>query len=111
LQTAGLPAFVFALAERWLLLQSKGTQFPLHSAWSLRLALLAHMRVAEPQSEDPLSAALGLAAALDLASFGVRASKISQVEETPKSPFSAALGMAAALGILLRLDVLCCAVQ
>jgi hypothetical protein len=78
MQTARLFAFVLTLAERGLLLQSKGTLFPLRSAWSLHLASLAHGRVEESQSR-----------------------------ETLKTPYSATLGFATALGFLLGVGVLC----
>jgi hypothetical protein len=77
LQTARISAFVFAFAERGSLVRSKGTLFLLLSAWSLRLAFLAHGRVAESQSG-----------------------------ETLETPYSAALGVATALGFLLRVGVM-----
>jgi hypothetical protein len=64
-----------------LLLQSKGALFSLLSVWSLRMASLAHGRVAESQSG-----------------------------ETLETPYSAALGFATALGFLPRVGVLCCVV-
>ena len=81
LQTARLSAFVLTLAERGLLLRSKGALFPLHSAWSLRLASLAHGRVAESQSG-----------------------------ETLEIPYSALLGFATAPGFLLRASTIYCVV-
>jgi hypothetical protein len=105
-------------------MQFKGALFPLRSAWSLRLASLAHGQIVESQSgetpEPPVSAALGMAF------FGVRASWIAAVGgETqtpclryarfgrlrracelncrsrgrPPNPISAALDLAAALGL------------
>ena len=78
MQTARLSELVLTSPERGFLLKSKGTLFPLRSAWSLRLASLAHEGVVESKSGGAL--------------------------ETPES---AALGFAAALGLLLRLAVLC----
>jgi hypothetical protein len=87
MQAARLSVFVLTLAERELLLQSKGTLFLLRSAWSLHLASLAHGRVAESQSggglKTPYSAALGFATALGfLLDVGV----LSLSGETPEPP-------------------------
>jgi hypothetical protein len=62
--------------------------------------------------EPTFFAAFGLAAALALAFFGVRASWIAVVGGDPRSPPSplSALGFAAALDFLLRVGVLCCVV-
>jgi hypothetical protein len=68
------------------------------------LASLARGRVAESQSgenpEPPFSAAFGMAAALGLAFFGVRASWIAAIGGDPQTPFYASLGLAAALGLV-----------
>jgi hypothetical protein len=50
--------------------------------------------------EPPFSAAIGLAAALGLTFFGVRASWIAVVGGDPEPPISRAHGLAAALGFL-----------
>jgi hypothetical protein len=97
------------------MLYSKGTHFPLRSAWSLRLASLAHRRVSEKQpGETPepcFPAALDLTAALGLAFSGVHTSWIAVVGGGGlRTPFSAAFGLAAEFGFLLRVGMLCCVV-
>jgi hypothetical protein len=104
LQAARLSVFVLTLAERGLLMHSKGALFPLRSAWSLRLASSAHGQVEELQSgetvEIPYSAAPGLGATLGLALFGVRPSLIVIVRKDSRTPLSAALGFLLFVGVL-----------
>jgi hypothetical protein len=58
--------------------------------------------------EPYFSAALGLAATLGLAFFGVRTSCIAVVKKTPQHSITATLGLAEALGFLLRVGMLFC---
>jgi hypothetical protein len=61
--------------------------------------------------EPPFTAAPGLAAALGLALIEGRTSWIAVVGGYYRAPFPATLGLAAELGFLLRVGVLCCAIQ